>query len=182
MPCVDPPWPCSPMQEVRGGVYPRRGNASKTRQASLPHTTVEQNRRELVAFCQQCWQFTNSSNSKGKIGILPLMMRLLIDNFRTAEHQLGPSRGELTRQDIQNYVSMCLKIGKSTGKNPDRCQNELKKTWTMMDEKFQIVKMWMNGILTKDTSRQRATMNGAISQLLKDRGTNEMLDQRPVGS
>jgi len=49
---------CSPLQHVRGGVSPSKGNASKTR-ASLPQATVEQNRRELVTFCQQCWQFTN---------------------------------------------------------------------------------------------------------------------------
>jgi len=48
--------PCSPLYQVQGGVSPSRGNASKT-QASLPQATVEQNRRELVAVCQQCWQF-----------------------------------------------------------------------------------------------------------------------------
>jgi len=32
----------------------------------------------------------------------------------------------------------------------------------MTDEKFQIVKIWVNEILTEDTSRQRATMNGTI--------------------
>jgi len=42
--------PCSPLHQVRGGVSPSRGNASKTR-ASLPQATVAQNRRELVAFC-----------------------------------------------------------------------------------------------------------------------------------
>jgi len=46
---------------------------------------------------------------------------------------------------------MCLKPGKSTG--PERCPNELTKTMT--DEEFQIVKMWVNEILTEDTSRQR---------------------------
>jgi len=46
---------------------------------------------------------------------------------------------------------MCLKPGKSTGL--DRCPNELTKTMT--DEEFQIVKMWVNEILTEDTSRQR---------------------------
>ena len=34
--------PCSPLHQVRGGVSPSRGNASKTR-ASLPQATVEQN-------------------------------------------------------------------------------------------------------------------------------------------
>jgi len=76
VPSVDSP--CSPMHQVQGGVSPSRGNASKTR-ASLPKATVEQNRRELVAFCQQCWQFTNFRRNKGEIGILPLMVRLLID-------------------------------------------------------------------------------------------------------
>ena len=56
--------------------------------------------------------------------------------------------------------------------------NELTKTMT--DEEFQIVKMWVNEILTEDTSRQRAKMNGTISQLHKGRGTNKTSDQRPV--
>jgi len=46
---------------------------------------------------------------------------------------------------------VCLKPGKSTGL--DKCPNELKKT-IMRDKEFQIVKMWMNEILTEDTSRQ----------------------------
>jgi len=70
------------------------------------------------------------------------MEKLLIDTDRTAEHQPGCLRGELTSQEIQKCVEMCLKPGKSTG--PDRCPNELTKT--MMDEEFQIVKMWMNEI------------------------------------
>jgi len=37
--------PCSPIQQVRSGVSPSRGNASKT-QAGLPQATVEQNRRD----------------------------------------------------------------------------------------------------------------------------------------
>jgi len=160
---------------VRGGVSPSRGNASKTR-AILPQATVEQNRRELVVFCQQCWQFTNFRHNKGEIGILPLMVRLLIDTYRTAEHQPGRLRGELTSQKIKKYDAMCLKPGKSTG--PDRCPNELTKTMT--DEEFQTVKMWVNGILTEDTRRQRATMNGTILQLHKGGGTNKTSDQRPV--
>jgi len=42
------------------------------------------------------------------------------------------------------------------------------------------VKMWVNEILTEDTSRQRATMNSTISQLDKGGGTNKTSDQRPV--
>jgi len=95
--------------------------------------TVEQNRRELVVFCQQCWQFLNFRQNKGEISTLPLMVRLLIDTYRTAEHQPGRLRGELTSQEIKKYVAMCLKPGKSTG--PDRCPNELIKT--MKDEEFQ---------------------------------------------
>ena len=83
------------------------------------------------------WKFSRPPHgriirhNKGEIGILPLMVRLLIDTYRTAEHQPGRLRGELT---------ICLKPGKSTG--PDRCPNELTKTMT--DEEFQIVKMLVN--------------------------------------
>jgi len=111
----------------------------------------------------------------GEIG-LPLMVKLLIDPYKTAEHQAGRLSGELTSQIIKKYVAVCLKPGNSTG--PDRCPSELTKTMT--DEEFQIVKMWVNEILTEDTSRQRATMNGTISQLHKGGGTNKMSDQRPV--
>jgi len=128
--------PCSPLHQVRGGVSPSRGNASKTR-ASLPQATVGQNRQELVSFCQQCWQSMNSRHNKGEIGILPLIVRLLIDTYRTAEHQPGRLRGGLASQEIQKYVAMCLKPDKSTG--PERCPDEL--TRTMTDEEFQIVKM-----------------------------------------
>ena len=112
----------------------------------------------------------------GEIGILPLMVRLLIDTYRTAEHQPGRLRGELTSQEIKKYVAMSLKPGKSTG--PDRCPNEL--TRTMTDKEFQIVTMWVNEILTEDTSRQRETMNGTISELHKGGGANKPSDQRPV--
>jgi len=40
--------------------------------------------------------------------------------------------------------------------------------------------MWVNEILTEDTSRQRVTMNGTISQPHKGGGTNRPSDQRPV--
>ena len=104
------------------------------------------------------------------------MMRLLIDTYRTAEHQPGRLRGDLTSQEITKYVAMSLKPGKSTG--PDRCPNELTKTMT--DEEFQIVKTRVNEILTEDTGRQRETMNSTISQLHKGGGTNRPSDQRPV--
>jgi len=55
-------------------------------------------------------------------------MRLLIDTlidvaYRTAQHQPGRLRSELTSQEIQKYVAMCLKPGKSTG--PDRSTNRI---------------------------------------------------------
>jgi len=108
----------------------------------------------------------------GEIGILPLMVRLLIDTYRTAEHQPG----ELTSQEIKKYVAMGFKPGKSIA--TDRCLNELTKTMT--DEEFQIVKIWVNKILTEDTSRQQATMNCTISQLHRGGGMNITSDQRQV--
>jgi len=147
------------VRQVRGGVSPSRGNASKIR-ASLPKVTVEQNRQELFAFCQQCWQFTNFRHNKGEIGILPLMVKLLIDTYRTAEHEPGRLKGELTRQEIKKYVAMCLKPGKSTG--PDRCPNEFTKTMT--DEEYQIVKMWENDLLTENTASNDERLHFVASE------------------
>jgi len=77
------------------------------------------------------------------------MVKLPIDTHKTAMHQSGRLRGELTSQEIKKCVAMCLKPGKSTG--PDRCPNGL--TTTLTDEEFQIVKTWVNEILTEDTNR-----------------------------
>ena len=166
--------PCSPLHQLRVGVSSGRGNTSKTR-ASLPQATVEQNRRELVAFFQQCWQFTNFRQNKDEMDILPLMVGLLIDTYTiitgTAEHQPGHLRGELTGQEIKKCVAMSLKLGKSIGL--DRCPDKLTKKMTDRDEEFQIVKMWAKEILTEDTSRQRATMKSTILQLHKSRGTSK---------
>jgi len=59
------------------------GNASKT-YASIPQDTAEHNRRELVAFCQGCWHFTDFWHNKGTIAALELMTKLKIDAHRTA--------------------------------------------------------------------------------------------------
>jgi len=59
-----------------------------------------------------------------------------------------------------------------------RRPNELKKTMT--DKEFQNVKMWVNEILTGNTSRLRARMNCTMSQIYKGGCTNEMSNQRPV--
>jgi len=93
------------------------------------------------------------------------MVRLLIDTYRTAEHQSNRLRREFTSQKIKKYVALCLKRSRSRG--PERCPNELTKMMTDKAREFQIVKMCVNENLTEDTSRQRATMNGTISQLHK---------------
>jgi len=108
------------------------------------------------------------------------MVKLLIDTYRTTDHQPGRLTGELTSQEIKKFVAMCLKPDKKTG--PDRCPNELTKTMSdeallSRDENFQIVKMWVNVILTEDTSRQQATMNGTILQVRKGACTSAKSDQ-----
>jgi len=160
-----------------------RGNASKTC-TNIPQDTAEHNRRELVAFCQGCWHFTDFRHNKGTIAALELMtnLRLKIDAFRPASGTQGRLRGALTSQEIAQYIKYCLKPGKAPGL--DKCPNELLKT--MSDEEFLIVQAWVNEILILpekiiDTTRQsRSTVNGTISQLHKEGSTNKTSDQRPV--
>jgi len=75
------------------------GNASKTC-ASIPQDTAEHNRRELVAFCQGCWHFTDFRHNKGTVAALELMTKLKIDAHRTASGTQGRLRGALTSQEI----------------------------------------------------------------------------------
>ena len=130
------------------------GNASKTC-ASIPQDTAEHNRRELVAFCQGCWHFTDFRHNKRTIVALELMTKLKIYAHRTASGTQGRLRGALTSQEIAKYVEHYLKPGKAPG--PDKCPNELLKT--MSDEELLIVQAWVNEILTLpekpiDTARQ----------------------------
>jgi len=143
------------------------GNASKTC-ASIPQDTAEHNRRELVAFCQGCWHFTDFRHNKGTIAVLELMTKLKIDEHRTASGTQGRLRGALTSQEIAKYIEHCLKPGKAPG--PDKCPNELLKT--MSDEELLIMQAWVNEILTQPEK--------PIAQLHKGGSTNKTSDQRPV--
>jgi len=157
------------------------GNASKTC-ASIPQDTAENNRRNLVAFCQGCWHFTAFRHNKETIPALELVTKFKIGAHRTARGTQGRLRGALASQEIEKYVEHCLKPGKALG--PDKCPNELLKT--MSDEEFLIVQAWVNEILnlpekTINTAHQsRFTINGTVSQLHKGGSTNKMSHQRPV--
>jgi len=157
------------------------GNASKTC-ASIPQDTAEHNRRELVAFCQGCWHFTDFRHNKGTIVALALMTKLKTDVYRTGSGTQGRLRGALTSQEIAKHTEHCLKPSKAPG--PDKCPNELLKT--LSDEEFLIVQAWVNETLTVpektfDTVRQsRSTMNGTISQPHKGGSTRKTSDQRPA--
>jgi len=88
------------------------GNTSKTC-ASIPQDTAEHNRRELVAFRQGCWHFTDFRHNKGTIASLELMSKLKINAHRTTSGTQGRLRGALTSQEIAKYVEHCLKPGKA---------------------------------------------------------------------
>lgn len=98
----------------------------------MPQEIIEQNRRELITFCQGCWNFTNFRHNKGTIKELKLMIGLRIGEFSTADKVPGRLKGPLMCLEIETYVLHCLKPGKSPG--PDKCPNKLVKTRT--DEEF----------------------------------------------
>ena len=60
------------------------GNASKI-YASIP----QDNRRELVTFCQGCWHFTGFQHNKRTIAAQEVMTKLKIDAHRTASGTQG---------------------------------------------------------------------------------------------
>jgi len=93
------------------------GNASKPC-ASILQDTAEHNRRELVAFCQECWHFTDFWHNKGTTAALELMTKLKIDAHRTASGTQGRLRGAQPSQEIAKYVEYCLEPGKAQG--PDQ--------------------------------------------------------------
>ena len=115
------------------------GNASKTC-ASISQDTAGHNRRELVAFCQGCWHFTDFWHNEGTISALELMTKLRIDAHRTASGTQGRLCGALTSQEIAKYVEHCLKPTKAPG--PYKCPDKLLKT--MSDDEFLIVQAWVN--------------------------------------
>jgi hypothetical protein len=98
------------------------GNASKAC-ASIPQDTAEHYRRELVAFCQGCWHFTDFQHNKETIAALELITKLKIIAYRTASGTQGRLRGALTSQHITKYVEYDLKPDNASG--PDKCPNEL---------------------------------------------------------
>ena len=111
-PSPPPSWCClkyvSPVGCVRArGQRPEPmmtnwGNASKAC-ASIPQDTAKHNRRELVAFCQGCWHFTDFQHNKETIASLELMTKLKIDAHRTASGMQGRLRVALTSQEIAKY-------------------------------------------------------------------------------
>jgi len=132
------------------------GNASKIC-ASIPQDTAEHNRRELVAFCQGCWHFTDFQHIKGTIAALELMTKLKIVEHKTASGTQGMLRGALTSREIAKSVAHCLKPGKVPC--PDKCLNELLKT--MSDEEVLIVQAWMNKRLSL-TERKPSTQRARV--------------------
>ena len=153
-----------------------RSNKSKNC-ASIPQDTAEHNRRELVAFRQGCWHFTDFRRNKGMIAALELKTKLKIDAHRTTSGSQGRLRGAFTSQEIAKYVEYCLKPGKTPG--PNKRPNELLKT--MSNEEFLIMQPGVNEIFTLpektiDTARQSwSTVNDTISQLHKGGSTNKRL-------
>ena len=101
------------------------GIVSKTR-ASIQQDTAEYNRRDLVAFCQGCWHFTDLRHNKEIIAALEIMTTPKIDAYRTASGTQGRLRGAFPSQEIAKYVEYCLKPGKAPG--PDMSSSKLLKT------------------------------------------------------
>ena len=134
-------------------------------------------RRELCAFCAQCWRFTDFRTNRAVVGDTGFMDKLNIFAGKRAKPEDGGLRGQLTAGEWQAYVMSRLRNGKSPG--PDRYQNELLKTMT--DNELEILRIWANEVLCGKRQMTEDDLNGTISLLHKGGDTlNLPSDFRPV--
>ena len=93
---------------------------------SCERKAVSEQRRELCAFCSQCWKFANFRTNKSMVGDGQFMEELGVFQERQARSCDGGLRGELTEGEFKAYIKTRLRNNKAPG--PDNFQNELIKT------------------------------------------------------
>ena len=136
-----------------------------------------QQRRELCAFCTQCWRFTDFRSNKGMVGETDFMETLGVFGERRAKPEDGGLRGDLTKGEWEAYIRTKLRNGKSPG--PDKYQNELIKSMT--EEGLEILRIWANEVLRGERRMTESELNGTITLLHKGGDTMHLpSDYRPV--
>ena len=147
--------------------------------AAPEETGSEGGRRALGGFCTGCWKRVGLREGKDTVASTEFMR--LKGIFKDAK-KIDPRarlRGHVTRDEFQKFVDNFLKNNKSPG--PDGITNECVKT--MSSEELEVLRAWVNEILSKDEARLMTIeeMNGTISLLHKGGDTDDRpRDWRPV--
>jgi len=79
---------------------------------------VSEQRRELCAFCSQCWKFANFRTNKNVVGDGQFMEELGVFQERQARSCDGGLRGELTEGEWKAYIKTRLRNNKAPGPAP----------------------------------------------------------------
>jgi hypothetical protein len=141
------------------------GNAVKFK-SSVPEATREQERRELLSFCQQCWKFSNFRGNRDRVADMDFMEKAGVFSYRTI-NTTQHLRGKLTQYEFEKFVKTFIKTGKATG--PDAFQNELLKT--MSENELEVIREWANEVLEGRRLMSEKILNGTISQIHKNTET-----------
>ena len=154
-----------------------------------PHVLPLDNRRRedskekavfLQGFCQRCWQVTNLRQGRDTVGDTTFLDKAGVFAKRIAANKGYLLRGEITKDEMGRYVKNYLKAGKAGGL--DGATAETLKS--MSDEELDIIRLWVNSILTTEKSQQNMTakdMLGRIRMLHKGGSTaHKPSDWRPV--
>ena len=161
----------------------------KDKNSIKPHVLPLDNRRRedskeeavfLQGFCQRCWQVTNLRQGRDIVGDTDFLEKAGVFAKKIAAHKGYRLRGEITKDEMGKYVKNYLKAGKAGGL--DGATAETLKS--MSDEEMDIMRLWVNSILTTEKSQQSMTakdMLGRIRMLHKGGSTaHKPSDWRPV--
>ena len=110
--------------KLRGQLTLQKLGKCSEAQSSVPEATREQERRELLSFCQQCWKFSNFRGNRDLVANMDFMKKAGVFSYRTI-NTTQHLRGKLTQYEFEKFVRTFIKTGKATGL--DAFQNELLK-------------------------------------------------------
>ena len=135
-----------------------------------PHVLPLDNRRKvdskeeavfLQGFCQRCWQVTSLRQGRDTVGDTEFLDKAGVFSKKIAANKGYRLRGEITKDEMGGYVKNYLKAGKAGGL--DGATAETLKS--MSEEEMDIIRLWVNSILTKEKPQQSMTAKDMLGRI-----------------